>query len=53
MHKSLRSLVLVATVILTVTPALHAGVTGTDPRPAPAAVVAPSLAQRLLSFFNF
>ena len=52
MSKSLRSLVLVATVALTVTPTLHAGVTGTDPRPSKS-VSAPSIAQKLLSLLRF
>ena len=51
MQKFLRSVVLVATVTLTVTPVLHAGVTGTDPRPT-RSVAAPSIAQQLLSFFG-
>ena len=50
MQKSLRSLVLVATVVLTAAPALHADVMGTNPRPT--VVKAPSLTQTILNFFG-
>ena len=50
MQKSLRSLVLVATVVLAAAPA-HAGVMGTDPRPH--AVKSVSFSQAVLSFFGF
>ena len=51
MQKSLRSFLLVAVVSLAATPALHAGVTGTDPRPTVSVSVS-SIAQKLLSFFG-
>lgn len=50
MQKSLRSLVLVATVALAAIPA-HADRMGTNPRPSAAAT--PSLTQTILSFFGF
>ena len=52
MQKSLRSFVLVAIVSLTASPALHADVMGTNPRPR-IAVQSPSVMQSLLSFFGF
>ena len=50
MQKSLRSLVLVATVVLAAAPA-HADRMGTNPRPT--AVAAPSITHAILSFFGF
>ncbi len=50
MQKFLRSFVLVATVALAAAPA-HADRMGTNPRPT--AVAAPSVAQKILSFFGF
>ena len=50
MQKSLRSLVLVATVALAAAPA-HANVMGTNPRPS--AVKSVSFTQTVLSFFGF
>ena len=50
MQKSLRSLVLVAIISLTATPALHADVMGTNPRPT---VATHSIMQSVLTFFGF
>ncbi len=52
MQKSLRSFVLITLVSLIASPALHADVMGTNPRPR-IAVQSPSMLQSVLSFFRF